>query len=324
MHPVHRPNGEEKARIFTTMTSPLARPRSVLFAPGNRADLIAKLPRSQPDAVVIDLEDAIPASAAAKAAARPIARDAARDLIAAAPHLPVFIRVNAFYSPYFDDDLAVLTPELAGVVMPKLESAADVSRVTVALEQIDVDLPILAGLETAAGVWNAREILEQEAVGWAYFGAEDYTTDLGGHRTPGNLEVLYARSQVALAARLAGKPALDIVVTKLNDPDTFNADAAQGRALGYSGKLCIHPAQVPLAHAIFGPTPAELERARALLQAAHDAAQTGRGVITFEGQMVDEPMLAKARALIAEGRSDGSSWPGDEAGSSPSSFSTHH
>lgn len=280
------------------MTSSPLRPRSVLFAPGNRADLIAKLPRSGPDAAVLDLEDAVPGTAEAKAAARPVARDAARDLIAAAPHLAVFVRVNAVHSPYFEEDLAVLTPELAGVVVPKLESAADVRRVAGALAARGLDLPLLAGLETGAGVWNAREIMAEDAVAWAYFGAEDYTTDLGGTRTPGNLEVLYARSHVALAARLTGVHALDIVVTRLNDEAAFREDAAQGRALGYGGKLCIHPVQVPLAHDYFGPTEAEAERARRLLAAAHDAAREGRGAFSFEGQMVDEPMLAKARAIL--------------------------
>ena len=280
------------------MRPEVLRPRSVLFAPGNRADLIAKLPRAQPDAVVIDLEDAVPGTGEAKAAARPIARDAARDLIAAAPHLAVFVRVNALHSPFFEDDLAVLTPELAGVVVPKLESAADVRRVAEALAARGLDLPLLAGLETGAGVWNSREIMAEPAVPWAYFGAEDYTTDLGGLRTPGNLEVLYARSHVALAARLTGVHALDIVVTRLQDEAAFREDAAQGRALGYGGKLCIHPAQVPLAHAIFGPTDADAERARRLLAAAHEAAREGRGAFAFEGQMVDEPMLAKARAIL--------------------------
>ena len=281
------------------MTPRLPRPRSVLFAPGNRADLIAKLHRSAPDAVVLDLEDAIPATARAKADARPVLRDAARELIASAPHLAVFVRVNAPHSPYFAGDLAVLTPELAGVVVPKLESAADAALVGAALAERGLNLPLMAGLESGAGVWNAREIMEAGNVGWAYFGAEDYTTDLGGARTPAGTEVLYARSHVALAARLAGVPALDIVVTRLNDEAAFREDAALGRALGYSGKLCIHPAQVALAHDHFGPTPAELGRARALLAAAHGAAQAGHGAFSFEGQMVDEPMLAKARALLA-------------------------
>ncbi|MFC4425334.1 HpcH/HpaI aldolase/citrate lyase family protein [Deinococcus navajonensis] len=283
-----------------SVLTPLPRPRSVLFAPGNRADLVAKLPRSGPDAVVIDLEDAIPAAPEAKAAARPVARDAARDLIVAAPHLSVFVRVNALHSPYFEDDLGVLTPELAGVVIPKLESAQDAEQVAAALQARGLNLPLLAGLETGAGVWNAREIMAHPAVAWAYFGAEDYTTDLGGARTPGGLEVLYARSQVALAARLCGVPALDIVVTALHDEAVFREDAGLGRALGYSGKLCIHPAQVALAHDIFGATPAQLARAEALLAAAHEAAARGHGAFSFEGQMVDEPMLAAARAVLAQ------------------------
>ncbi|MFC3833193.1 MULTISPECIES: HpcH/HpaI aldolase/citrate lyase family protein [Deinococcus] len=282
------------------MTLAVARPRSVLFAPGNRPELIAKLPRSAPDAVVIDLEDAIPGTPDAKASARPVARDAARDLIAAAPKLPVFVRVNAPHSPYFADDLAVLTPELAGVVVPKLEAVADVQLVVDAMGTHGLTLPLLAGLETGAGVWHAHDILSHPAVAWAYFGAEDYVADLGGTRTPGGLEVLYARSQVALAARLAGVAALDIVVTALNDADTFRTDAAQGRALGYAGKLCIHPAQVALAHEVFGATPAEVARAHALLDAAHAAGAAGHGAFSFEGQMVDEPMLARARAILSQ------------------------
>ncbi|WP_339096302.1 CoA ester lyase [Deinococcus sp. VB142] len=274
--------------------------RSMLFAPGNRADLIAKLPRSAPDAVVIDLEDAVPGTPEAKAAARPVAHDAARDLMDAAPGLAVFMRVNALHSPYFADDLGALFPELTGVVVPKLETADEARQAVQALRERGLTMPILAGLETGAGVWNARDIMEVEGVGWAYFGAEDYTTDLGGKRTPGNLEVLYARSRVALAARLAGVPVLDIVVTALGDEQVFRADAEQGRALGYCGKLCIHPAQVALAHEYFGPTEADYERARRLLNAAAEATARGHGAFSFEGQMVDEPMLVKARAVLGE------------------------
>ncbi|UQN05842.1 CoA ester lyase [Deinococcus sp. QL22] len=291
------------------MNPALTRPRSVLFAPGNRADLMAKLPRSGPDAVVLDLEDAVPNTPQAKAEARIITRDAARELVAAHPKLNVFVRINAPHSPYFADDLHALTPELAGVVVPKLESGADTLAVAAALAEYGLSLPIMAGLETALGVWHAHDIMAVPAVAWAYFGAEDYTTDLGGTRlselsgTP-NLEVLYARSRVALAARVAGVPALDIVVTRLNDDAGFLLDAAQGRALGYAGKLCIHPAQVALCHGTFGPTPADTARARRLLDAAHAAAETGRGVMTFEGQMIDEPMLAKARALLAQAEAE--------------------
>lgn len=276
--------------------------RSVLFAPGNRPELAAKLPRSRPGAAILDLEDGVPGNAHTKEAARPLAREAAEGLRRDAPGQPVMLRVNPLHSPYFAGDLAALTPGLAGVVVPKLESAADVEEVAGALAGAGFgELPVMAGLETGLGVWNARDILSHPAVRWGYFGAEDYTTDLGGRRLSDNSEVLYARSRVALAARLAGAEALDIVVTRLGDEAAFRRDAEAGRALGYSGKMCIHPAQVPLAEELFGVSAAELERARALVAAYEAAAAQGQGVIAFEGQMVDEPMLKKARAVLAGG-----------------------
>ena len=147
-----------------------ARPRSVLFAPGNRADLLAKLPRSRPDAVVIDLEDAVPAGA--KASARAVAHGAALALRAAAPDLAVFLRVNALHSPHFAGDMDLLTPALSGglsgVMVPKLETAAETRQVAQAAAARGIALPLFAGLETAAGVWNAREIMADPAVAWAY------------------------------------------------------------------------------------------------------------------------------------------------------------
>jgi citrate lyase subunit beta/citryl-CoA lyase len=143
-----------------------------------------------------------------------------------------------------------------------------------------------------------RELLVPPVV-VAYFGAEDYIADLGGVRTLGSTEVLYARSRVALAARLAGVLAVDQVVTRLDADDHFLTDAAEGRALGYRGKLCIHPAQVALAHRAFSPSPEELDRARRLVAAYEDAMARGEAAIAFEGQMVDEPLARHARAVIA-------------------------
>jgi len=122
---------------------------------------------------------------------------------------------------------------------------------------------------------------------------------MGGVRTESSLEVLYARSRVALAARVAGVQSLDQVVTTFNDDDLFLTDATQGRALGYGGKLCIHPAQVPLANRAFSPSPEEIERARRLLAAFDAATARGDAVIDFEGQMVDEPLARHARAVLA-------------------------
>jgi citrate lyase subunit beta/citryl-CoA lyase len=123
---------------------------------------------------------------------------------------------------------------------------------------------------------------------------------MGGVRTPGSREVLYARSRVVLAARLAGVHPLDQIVAGYGDEAAFVADADEGRALGYRGKVCIHPNQVAWANRVFAPSPEQLERARRLLDAYEAAARSGDAVIVFDGQMVDEPMARRARALLED------------------------
>jgi citrate lyase subunit beta/citryl-CoA lyase len=117
-------------------------------------------------------------------------------------------------------------------------------------------------------------------------------------RRDDNFEIQFPRAQVALAARLAGVPALDVVVAQFSDADRFRREAAEARALGYAGKLCIHPSQVPLANEAFVPTAEEVDRARRLLAAYDEAVTAGRAALAFEGQMVDEPLARRARAVI--------------------------
>ncbi len=271
--------------------------RSVLFAPGNRGEVLLKLPRSSPDVAVLDLEDAVPA--AQKAEAREISHQAATDLRAAAPQMGLCVRVNALVSEHFVDDLASLPPGLDAVIVPKLESADHVDAVLSAFSSNGIDTGLFAGLETAAGVEHAVEILSQPGVSAAYFGAEDFVADMGGVRTAGNDEVAYARSRVVLAGRLGGVPVADQVVADFGDEARFVREAAEARAMGYAGKLCIHPAQVGLANTAFVPGPEEIERARALVAAYDEALAQGEAAIAFDGQMVDEPVAQQARSLLA-------------------------
>ena len=271
--------------------------RSLLFAPASRADVLAKLPRSNPDGVVIDLEDAVPADG--KVAARENARKLGRELAVAHPDLAVYVRVNAVPTEWFAADVAdACVPELAGIVVPKLESPDEVDTVAAALTAADLGgLHVVAGAETAAGVERAQEIC-RPPVAACYFGAEDFVADIGGVRTESNLEVLYARSRVVLAARITGVLPIDQVVPAFGDDARFLDDAAQGRALGYQGKLCIHPAQVPLANRAFSPSAEEVDRAQRLLAAYDAAVARGEAAIAFEGQMVDEPLARHARAVV--------------------------
>ena len=272
--------------------------RSLLTVPATRPDLAEKAPRSAPDALFLDLEDGVPPNA--KESARPNAVDAARMLTREHPGIQVFVRVNGIATPWFAEDVATaLVPELTGVVVPKLESAADVAVVGDALAAAGVGhLGILAGIESAAGVARAEEVL-QAPVRWCYFGAEDFVADMGGVRTASNLEVLYARSRVALAACLGDVHAIDQILADFRDDDRYLHDAGEARALGYRGKLCIHPAQVALAHRVFTPSPDEVDHARRLLAAYEAAAARGEATLDFEGEMVDEPMARRARTTLA-------------------------
>jgi citrate lyase subunit beta/citryl-CoA lyase len=266
--------------------------RSILFVPGNRPELAEKAGRSGASVVVLDLEDAVPPYG--KTEARGLVGDAARALRGV---VPVAVRVNPPGTAWYDDDVAALPEGLLAVVVPKLESAAQLDEVGAALGGRSV----VAGLETVRGVADAREVLRPPVIS-CYFGAEDYVVDLGGVRTEGNEEVAWARSWVAVCARLAGVAALDIVTLHYGDADRFLREATQARALGYAGKLCIHPSQVPLANGAFGPEPGEVEWAQRVLAAFEEAGGT---TIGFEGEMVDEVVAARARAILAsvlEGR----------------------
>jgi len=271
--------------------------RSVLIAPANREDMLAKLPRSQPDAVILDLEDGV--APEAKSGARSLARRGADQLSAQHPEISVFIRVNGVHTPWFFDDIAeAVRPGLSAVVIPKLESVGDVEMAADTLATHGcAAMPIFAGIETAAGVMAAETVLVPP-VEMVYFGAEDFVVDMGGERTMTNMEVLYARSRVALAARVTGVRAIDQVVVAYSDEQRFVYDAKEGRNLGFGGKVCIHPLQVPLANEVFSPSGEEVAHARRLLDAYHRSSATGIGAISFEGRMVDEPMARRARAIL--------------------------
>jgi citrate lyase subunit beta/citryl-CoA lyase len=258
---------------------------------------VAKLAERGADAVVIDCEDATPANA--KHEGRATARQLAPGLVAAG--CQVIVRVNGQPTEWFLDDIRDgLTPDLAAVIIPKVETIDGLDTVAAALDAAGFDeLGVLAGLETALGVADARLLLAHRRVVAGYFGAEDFIADMGGVRTESNAEVAFARSAVAVAARLAGVPVLDQVVTDFRNDDRFRREAAEARALGYSGKLCIHPGQVAIANAAFVPTADEVDRAQRLLAAYETASAAGVAAIDFEGQMVDEPLATQARRVIA-------------------------
>lgn len=270
--------------------------RSLLFAPAVRPDLLRKMPRTGADAIVIDLEDATPPDA--KDTGRGEMRSAVADL---AGQLPILVRVNDDTTPWHDDDLDSLPTEgLAGIVVPKIETIAGLDSLAARLNDRGLDMPVIGGVETALGVADARPLLAHDVVSAAYFGAEDFIADLGGVRTASNDEVAYARAQVALAGRLADVTVIDQIVADFTDDDRCRRECLQARAMGYGGKLCIHPSQVAIANGAFLPSSEEIDRARRLLEAYDDAKAQGVASVAFEGQMVDEPVARQARRVLAQ------------------------
>ena len=270
--------------------------RSLLFAPAVRPDLLRKMPRTGADAIVIDLEDATPPEA--KDTGRAEMRSAVADL---AGQLPILVRVNDDTTPWHDDDLDSLPTEgLAGIVVPKIETIAGLDSLAERLTDRGLDMSVIGGVETALGVADARPLLAHDVISAGYFGAEDFIADLGGVRTASNDEVAYARAQIALAGRLADVTVIDQIVADFTDDDRCRRECLEARAMGYGGKLCIHPSQVSIANAAFLPSSEEIDRARRLLEAYDDAKAQGVASVAFEGQMVDEPVARQARRVLAQ------------------------
>ena len=271
------------------MTSML--PRSYLFVPANRPEMFDKACKAGADAVIVDLEDAVPF--ADKAAARDAlaawlaARLASPDQPAGPP---VLVRINGADTAWFVDDLALCgAPGVQGVVLSKAEGAADIAR----LHQAGA-AAILPLIESAAGFDNVRAIAQAPGVQRLLFGSIDFQLDLGirGERE----ELLFFRSQLVLVSRLAGIGApVDGVSTAIGDAGQLERDATHARQMGFGAKLCIHPKQVAGVNRCFSPGEEELAWARRVLEAAEAA---GGAAVALDGKMIDRPVILRAQQVL--------------------------
>ncbi len=279
--------------------------RSLFFAPANRPDLVLKFPRFGADCCVIDLEDGTPP--AEKAKARDMLADTVAQVRAAGLNSLLFVRVNVPDSPHYLADLqAAFEAGADGVVIPKLETVAQAFPAQHWIARLDAEQPlaqprrIVGGIESVKGVLHAVALCaELPSLCAVYFGAEDFAADIGGRRTPLGQEVMTARSMVMMAASAAQVPAIDQAVVDIRNDALFLQDAALGRDLGYTGKICVTPGQVKLAHQAFTPTAEERDYARRLVAAYAEATAQGLGTIDFEGTMIDGPLLKRAEAVLA-------------------------
>lgn len=284
--------------------------RSVLFTPGDNEARMQKALTLGADTVCFDLEDAV----------APQNKDLARDTIVkvlqtaprAAGASEHCVRINALQSDEWRRDMGVVMATAPDSLMvPKAEDAVAMARFAQELseEEARVGLrpnstKLLLIFETARGVLRSLDVATAagQRLSGVLFGAEDLAADAGIVRTRESVEVLMARSHVALTAAACRVPATDQVFVDIKDLAGLEAEARQARVLGYAGKMAIHPDQLAPIHRAFTPTTTEVERAVKLLHAAQAA---GGGVFAFEGRMIDQPLLTQAERVLLTARRAG-------------------
>jgi citrate lyase subunit beta/citryl-CoA lyase len=276
--------------ILSNAVASLDTARSFLFAPGNDPRKLERAVASGADAVIADLEDAVPVDE--KAAARALTARVLGGTGAATLRLA---RVNGVGTPWVADDVGALVDAgLDGVVLPKATAAA-----VRAVETLGV--PVLAIVETPAGLRCAYELGTTRPVAALMLGAVDLGLALGLEQRSDGLELLHARSSLVVDSAAAGlRGPVDRVWTALGDDAGLAADCALARSLGFRGKACIHPDHVEIVNGAFSPTEAELERAQAVVAAYESATADGRGAVALDGEMIDLPVVDRARRLLAE------------------------
>jgi citrate lyase subunit beta/citryl-CoA lyase len=270
--------------------------RSLLFLPATSPQLLPKATERGADALIVDLEDAVPP--ARKAEARPMATAALRDLAARGAEL--LLRVNAEQALWEDDIAAIPSGIALTVMLPKVESAAQVDALATALAARGQDAAIAALVETPRGVLEAARIATASprlcALG---FGAEDYAAAIGLAPAPVSLSV--PAQMVGVAAHAHGLAFWGLAgsVAETADMDAFGALVRLSRQLGFTGSVCIHPRQVPVVNEGFGPTPEEIAWAGRVVAAAEEARARGQGAVLLDGRMIDRPIEDRARRWLA-------------------------
>jgi citrate lyase subunit beta/citryl-CoA lyase len=282
--------------------------RSLLFVPAGRERFLGKAAEVDADAIVIDLEDAVPEDE--KAAARRSVGDAIATL--AATGKGVFVRVNGVTTPHWLEDLrAVTVPGLTGVSLAKVHTAAEVTTVAHVLDNLEPVAGVELGridiqplLETAPGMLNAAGILGASPRIRSYFGGSardgDISRELDSLWSRDGRETFYVRAKLLLDGRGQGVPyPISGTWTDLRDDEGLASFAAESRALGYTGMYVIHPDHVPVVNTAFTPTPEDLARYRAILDELQRAERDGHGSVALDGTMIDIAMAERARVMLA-------------------------
>jgi citrate lyase subunit beta/citryl-CoA lyase len=276
--------------------------RSLLFAPGNHARRLEKALTLGADSVILDLEDAVAISE--KVATRPTVTEA----LAKPRSGKLYVRVNALTTEWCYGDIAAIVQRgLDGIILPKVEHAHELRTVDWLIGNLERNRGLSAGsvdlmpiIETALGISNLARICRSGTrVRRLAFGAGDFTLDMGMLWTRSEAELLPHRAACVLESRAAGlEPPMDTVWADLRDPDGFIASAKLAAALGFQGKMCIHPDQIAPTNAAFTPDEAAVAQARRVVAAFEKAEAEGLASIQLDGQFIDYPIVQRARRVL--------------------------
>jgi citrate lyase subunit beta/citryl-CoA lyase len=287
--------------------------RSWMFVPGHRQRMIDKALGLNADALMLDIEDGV-APGEKDTARKNIGASLGREKSAGSPAR--YVRINAIGHPRMDADLdAVVRPGLEGLVLPKVDTVAEARKVDAILTDRESKLrmpsggiKLLIAIESPKGLLNAPAIAASSSrVTGLMFGAEDFGREIGlpAVREGEARDLIFARSAMVIAAASAHVQAIDGVWVDLNDGAGLLGFAKQSRRLGFSGMSCIHPAQVDAINATFSPTAEEIDYCQKVLQAFEEANARGDGSIAFGGQLIDRPIIERARRTIDMAKSLG-------------------
>jgi citrate lyase subunit beta / citryl-CoA lyase len=280
--------------------------RSWMFVPGHRQKMIDKALGLNADAIMLDIEDGV-APNEKDSARRNIAESLGREKVSGSPAR--FVRINAIGHARMDADLeAVVRPGLEGLVCPKVDTPDEVERLDSILNKRELQMKmerggikVLIAIESPRGLLNAAAIAAcSPRVTGLIFGAEDFGREIGlpAVREGEARDLIYARSAIVVAAAAAHVQAVDGVWVDLNDPAGLSVFAKQSRRLGFSGMSLIHPAQIDPINTVFSPTADEIDYCQRVLQAFEEANARGDGSIAFGGQLIDRPIVERARRTI--------------------------
>jgi citrate lyase subunit beta/citryl-CoA lyase len=287
--------------------------RSILFVPGHKPAWATKALAARPDAIILDLEDSVPAGE--KVAARTAVADTIGKLRAEQPGVGIGVRVNPLTTRLTGGDLeAVVVPGLDVVFAPKIERASDVLQYDALLDHFETRngtsaVQYIIPVETVPAILNAVDIAKASLRVGAMIGptAEhaDIAREVGFVWTPEGTETLYLRSRILLACRAAGIHPLTGLWERLDDLNGLARFAAAGRGLGFRGMIAIHPSHIPVINAAFTPSPEEFDFYRGVVAAYDDAVAQGSGALRFRGVHIDRAHYDKAVQWLAAAREFG-------------------